>query len=549
MAANWPSSGADPPNLKEHVTFLHEACTQLQAVQGCYTAIPTAVIGPIIDSTVNLLSKVTCHLDEQPETQTATQTHHLFKEQRGAQLKDHEAIKTASEAATASSWVTTPAGTRVASCAQMAATAGLTPDDLTPQRPVLSSSPSSTPIVDKGNQVIVKLYDVGLAQRLREYSATQLKDGLNDLLQEDPKEKNVKIVAAHQLRSGDIEVIADSLSTAVELQTHVGWVKGIGPRAEVVQTGYGVIVPGIPVNTVNIQDQQGMIQRVLAENYSVIPDAHILNVALFRKDVIGRWTSLVVKFSHPEMANAIIHAGFLWGGTVYPCGLYDRSCRIQQCLRCYCYGHIAAQCDGPQTCGHCAGGHESNECTAKNIPGFTPLCTICKGSHEAWSRDCSERQKEIRRVTIAKLTRSHYWPTPAYQANAASRPSTQIGPGPTSSTSEPTQPSEDGSSPYQPDVDSKTLRARLQAGIISPPFIPQTQPGSVQPMSYPQWTATWPTLPVVPTLDTFTPIAPGATMMAPEMEREDDFDTDKWQHHLDLSWMDAVTEEEHPPSL
>ena len=100
MGTDWPSLGAEPDNLKEHVTFLHEACAHLHAVKSSSTTIPTTTIGPIIDSTLHLLSKFTRHLDEQPDTRLATQIHDLFKEQRDAQRKDHEAIKAAIKVAT-----------------------------------------------------------------------------------------------------------------------------------------------------------------------------------------------------------------------------------------------------------------------------------------------------------------------------------------------------------------------------------------------------------------------------------------------------------------
>ena len=57
--------------------FLSEyAChAQLHAVRGSHTAIPTTIIGPIIHSTLHLLSKFARHLDEQPDTRLATQIH------------------------------------------------------------------------------------------------------------------------------------------------------------------------------------------------------------------------------------------------------------------------------------------------------------------------------------------------------------------------------------------------------------------------------------------------------------------------------------------
>ena len=538
MGTNWPSLGTEPDNLKEHVTYLHEDCAHLHAVKGSYTAIPTTTIDPIINSTLRLLSKVTRHLDEQPDTRLATQIHDLFKEQRDVQRKDHEAIKAAIKAATVPSQATTPAGARVASWAQVAATAGPPPGHVTPPHTILSPSTSSTLTAYKGREVIVKLLDHGIAQHFRQLSPTQLKNKVNRILQEDPKVKNVKIVAAHQLKSGDVTVITDSLNTATELQTHTGWAKGLGPRAEVIRTTYGAIIHGIPVNTVNMKDQQGMIQRILADNYSVIPNAHISYVGWLTKDANKkRSSSLVVEFTRPEMANAIIYAGFLWEGLVHTCQLYDRSCRIKQCLRCYDYGHIGTQCNARQTCGHCAGGHESRACAAKNTTGFNPQCTVCKGSHTAWSSACPARQKEMRRVEKAKLARSHYWPIPARQAELVARTSNQTGPGSTNSTSEPTQPGEDASLRHPPDANSRILRrTRQQARVTFPPSISQTQPGLAQPTAHPQSTTMGPTLPAVQIQDAPTSLAPGATMMAPEVEDEDVFDTDDWLQNLDLGW-------------
>jgi hypothetical protein len=177
MGTGWPRLGAEPHNLKEHVTFLHEACAQLHAVEGSHTAVPTPIIGPIIDSILRLLPKVTRHLDEQSDTRLATQIQGLFKEQRDAQLKEHEAIKAAIQTATSPlKAASPPTGIRIASWAQVAATAGPPPAHVTPPHTILTSSASSTLTVYKGREVIVKLLDHGLAQHFRQLSPTQLKD-------------------------------------------------------------------------------------------------------------------------------------------------------------------------------------------------------------------------------------------------------------------------------------------------------------------------------------------------------------------------------------
>lgn len=144
MGIDWPSLGAEPHNLEEHVTFLHEACAQLRAVKDPHTAIPATTIDPLVDSTLRLLSKVTRYLDKQPDTRLADQIQGLFKEQRDAQLKDHEAIKAAIQTATAPfTLATPPTGTPLASWAQVAAAAGPPPGHVTPPHTVLSSGNSS----------------------------------------------------------------------------------------------------------------------------------------------------------------------------------------------------------------------------------------------------------------------------------------------------------------------------------------------------------------------------------------------------------------------
>jgi hypothetical protein len=140
----------------------------------------------------------------------------------------------------------------------------------------------------------------------------QLKIKINTILLETPNAKDIKIAAAHQLKSGDITIITNSLEHATILQTHTEWAKGLGPRAQVNRTTYGAIVNGIAVNTINMRDQQGTIQRILADNHSVIPDAEITYVGWLTKEATKKQSSsIVVEFTRPEPANNIIYAGFL----------------------------------------------------------------------------------------------------------------------------------------------------------------------------------------------------------------------------------------------
>ena len=555
VGTDWPSLGVEPDNLKEHVTFLHEACAHLHAVKGSHTAIPTTTIDPIIDSTLRLLSKITRHLDEQPDTRLATQIEDLFKQQRDAQLKDHEAIKAVIKTATAPlTSATPPTGARVASWAQVAAAAGPPPGHVTPPHTVLSSGNSSTLTAYKGREVIVKLLDHPLAQRLRQLSPSQLKNKVNNILRETPKVKDIKIAAAHQLKSGDVAIVTNSLDETTELQTHTDWARGLGPRAEVIRTTYGAIVHGIPVDSINMNDQQGTIQRILADNFSVIPHAKITYVGWLTKGSIKkRNSSIVIEFTQPEMANAIIYAGFLWEGLIHNCQLYDRSCRIKQCLRCYDYSHIGTQCSAPQKCGHCAGGHESRDCPVKSSPGFTPKCVLCGGNHTAWNAACPARQKEMQRVERAKQARSHYWPTPYRKTTSTTNPHPQRGPTPPTSNLDNTtgpvgrsQPAALNNQPIQEPRIRRSSRRQHQSNTTLPtrqvhiPYPESTEPS--RQMGDPTTVLSATVFGEPPAVQ--EPVA--AAHYSPEPLAEEFLEADDWLQNLDLNWDDPITVDPTP---
>jgi hypothetical protein len=152
---------------------------------------------------------------------------------------------------------------------------------------------------------------------------------------------------------------------------------------------------------------------MLADNYTVIPSAEISYIGWLTKEAtLKHASSIVVEFTDPEMANAIIYAGMVWDGQVHQCQLYDRACRVKQCFRCYNYGHIGTQCNASQACGYCADQHETKHCKQKGTEGSTPRCAVCKDAHTAWSNACPARKKEMGRVEQAKQVRSVYWHVP-----------------------------------------------------------------------------------------------------------------------------------------
>lgn len=161
---------------------------------------------------------------------------------------------------------------------------------------------------------------------------------------------------------------------------------------------------------------------MLADNYTVIPSAEISHIGWLTKEAtLKRASSIVVEFTDPEMANAIIYAGLAWDGLIHQCQLYDRACRVKQCFRCWHYGHIGTQCVASQQCGYCAEPHETRHCQQKGVEGFAPRCAVCKGAHTAWSNACLARKNELERVEAAKRTRDIYWHVPSKERSTRPR--------------------------------------------------------------------------------------------------------------------------------
>ena len=75
---------------------------------------------------------------------------------------------------------------------------------------------------------------------------------------------------------------------------------------------YGVIVHGVSTNFLNIKDQKATTQQMLADNYIVIPSAGISYVGWLTKEAtLKQASSIVVEFTDPQMASAIIYAGMI----------------------------------------------------------------------------------------------------------------------------------------------------------------------------------------------------------------------------------------------
>jgi hypothetical protein len=423
MAPRWPQVNNGPENINEHATYLKEACNQLQMVdRGRQNQVPWNIVQQYVSSTVTLIGKVL----RQPAIGDILQ--HVQDAAKCTQniQKDITIIKNSVGLSTTPINAANFSGGRVAAAtwAQIAAQAKGAP---APPPPAPQGRPNtkaySTVTAYKDRVVIVKLKDYGIAQRYRTQPAIWIRQKVESSVRDNIATKLVKVVAAHQLKSGDIQIFTSTTAEATQLKQNRGWIKGLGEHAELVVPTYGVIVHGIPTNSINIKDQKATIQRIIADNYTVIPNAQISHIGWLTKEAATkRASSIVVEFTDPETANAIIYAGMAWEGRIHQCQLYDRACRVKQCFRCYNYGHIGTQCNASQVCGYCAEQHEAKHCKQKGVEGFTPRCAVCKGAHTAWSNACPARRKEMQRVEQAKEARSIYWHVPSKEDTSHPEP-------------------------------------------------------------------------------------------------------------------------------
>lgn len=414
MAPRWPQVNNGPEHINEHATYLKEACDQLQAAgKGRQNQVPWNIVQPYLASTMALIGKV---LRQPAMSEILQQVQNAAKCTQNIQ-RDITVIKSSVGLSTVPLNQANFSGGRAAtaSWAQVAAQAkGSLPLPPLPTQGTRAPKAQSTVTAYKDRVVTVKLKGHGMAQRYRTHSAAWTRKQVEASIYDNAATKQIKVVAAHQLKSGDIQIFTSTTAEATQLKENSRWLRGLGEHAELIVPTYGVIVHGISTNSINIKDQKATTQQMLADNYTVVPNAKISYIGWLTKEAtLKRASSLVVEFTDPEMANAVIYAGMVWDGHIHQCQLYDRACRVKQCFRCYNYGHIGTQCDAAQICGCCTEQHETKHCKQRGAEGFIPRCAVCKGAHTAWSNACPARRKELGRVEQAKQIRSIYWHVPS----------------------------------------------------------------------------------------------------------------------------------------
>ncbi|KAL3952772.1 hypothetical protein ACCO45_012715 [Purpureocillium lilacinum] len=203
MAPKWPQVSNGPEHINDHATYLTEACNQLQAVdRGRQNQVPWNIVQPYLASTLALIGKV---LRQPAMGEILGQVWDAARCTQNIQ-EDVSLIKNS---------------------------VGLSTTPLNRANFITAY---------KDRVVTVKLKGHGVAQRFRAHSAAWTRQQVESSIHDNRATKSVKVVAAHQLKSGDIQIFASTTAVAAQLKQNSGWVKSLGEHAELVVPTYGVIV-------------------------------------------------------------------------------------------------------------------------------------------------------------------------------------------------------------------------------------------------------------------------------------------------------------------
>ena len=219
MAPKWPQVNNGPEHINEHATYLREACNQLQDVErGKVNQVPWNIVQQYVASTLVLIGKV---LRQPAMSEVLQQIQDAAKCAQNIQ-KDVTIIKSSVGLSTNPVNARNFSGGRTAnaSWAQIAAQAtGSIPPPPTPHD---TRKTQSTVTAYKDRVVTVKLKDNGIVQRHRSQQAAWTKRQVEKAIHNNTSTRSIKIIAAHQLKSGDIQIFTSNTAEATQLKENEG---------------------------------------------------------------------------------------------------------------------------------------------------------------------------------------------------------------------------------------------------------------------------------------------------------------------------------------
>ncbi|GLA67657.1 hypothetical protein AtubIFM54640_011650 [Aspergillus tubingensis] len=156
--------------------------------------------------------------------------------------------------------------------------------------------------LDRDRKVIVKLASRHIIERLRATTPLDIVRKVEDarvVASRDHKPlRRVKVVAAKQLRSGDVSLATRTAAEAETMRRHRAWLGIFGDKAEVKVPTYGKVVDGIPIKSIKLVDKDGI-------------ESAIENLKARHQAAGQKASSIVIEFVSPVDANrALWHRCF-----------------------------------------------------------------------------------------------------------------------------------------------------------------------------------------------------------------------------------------------
>lgn len=245
-------------------------------------------------------------------------------------------------------------------------------------------------------------------------------------------------VAARRLPSGDVLVAFQGASEKQKWEARPEVLHAFGTGARFRTREYTVLAHGVQVRSVNQADQTGAIEAIYAQNPRLRGIIRIVRVGWARRTVKSgkRLAALHIGVAEPDQANLLIDTGLLMDSELHDCELFDGSCYITQCFRCYQYNHTAKHCRSVARCGFCgAAGHSSQDCGKKEDRTAFHCIPCRKQGHVSWARECPIRKRQVEMAQQAYACRPSKFqvraasPRPAHTAPATAA-TTQYAPSP-----------------------------------------------------------------------------------------------------------------------
>ncbi|KAA6411453.1 MAG: hypothetical protein FRX48_04733 [Lasallia pustulata] len=374
---SWPKIGVIPAPLPEHATHLkHEASTLKEFANGKNDGKPKktvqcSYIEPFIVSVMELTEQV---LNQPGTAQIAADLGALVRRMDSVEqnttitknLLEAPVDRNLNLSAT-TGYRNTRLWAQVAAQAMPPPSAASFPSTFVAQSTQGTSVDLSMP---DDRRVIVKL-EPTLIDHFCTLTPRALRDRVTSYINASTDHiSSTRVAAAKQLRSGYLAIYTRTVAEKEALQANPDWAKALG-ACKVVKTTNGVIVHGVPANSIQMDDQRQTIARIQAENHKIRADKDILisyvGWLCAPKRAAG---SMVVEFADAEQANVALQTGQIWDSEYKKTEL-------------------------------------SEECPSKDLG--KRKCASCGGPHRARDSKCPEYQKEAACVQMTRSTKQTRW--------------------------------------------------------------------------------------------------------------------------------------------